>query len=91
MGELLWQLVKLYGYARVRAYLDELAQQKPVGAGYPLQEAQRLRVELVSGVEDQGYELLERDDEVYVWDEPNTNFGQSGAEIDRAVRISRQT
>jgi hypothetical protein len=27
-------------------------------------------VELVSGVPDEGFELIERDNEVYAWDEP---------------------
>jgi hypothetical protein len=70
VGELLWQLVKLYGFARVKAYLDGMGSGS---AEPPPQDPQRLRVELVRGVPDSGFELLARDNDIFVWDEPDDN------------------
>jgi hypothetical protein len=67
VGELLWELVKLYGKARVMAFLAELDDQGP---GAPLEQRQTQRIELVTGVPDAGFELLDRDNTVYEWDEP---------------------
>lgn len=67
MQELLLALIRRFGEAWVLAKLQQLLggdeEQRP-------QSENRIRVDLAQAVADEDFELLDRDNEVYAWDEP---------------------
>jgi hypothetical protein len=67
--EALWQLVQLYGWHKVDEALRAMVQGGS-DVAQPEPGTSRVRVELVSGVPDADFELLDRDNDVYAWDEP---------------------
>ena len=72
MEELLFELIRRFGQAWVTAKLQQL-----MGGdeGARPQSENRIRVDLANAVADEDFELLDRDNEVYAWDEPGALEG----------------